>query len=93
MDENPLFFSFILRIIQDFDIMRLEGGNNMKRVLRLSIFAILIGSVLLLASCAPRSALSAYKKLAKEGYEVDLDFANKNASKYNPTIQVTGTKT
>ena len=65
----------------------------MKKVLRLSVFALLIGSILLLASCAPRSALSAYKKLAKEGYEVDFDFANKNASKYDPTIQVTGVKT
>lgn len=64
----------------------------MKKVIRLSIFAILVSSVLLLVSCAPRSAYAAYQKLAKKEYTVDMDFANKTASKYDPTITVNGTK-
>ena len=64
----------------------------MKKILRLSIFAILVSSVLLLVSCAPRSAYAAYQKLAKKEYTVDMDFASKTASKYDPTISVSGTK-
>ena len=64
----------------------------MKRVIKLSSFVIVLALFLVLTACAPKSALSAYRKLAKKDYEVSMRFGDKTDSKYDPTISVSGVK-
>ena len=60
----------------------------MKRVLRISVFACLLASFVLLCSCAPKSVLAAYKKMVKNEYSVDIEYNKRDASKYEAIVSI-----
>ena len=64
----------------------------MKRILKISCFAILLSTFVLLCSCAPKSILAAYKKMVKKEYEVSIRYNDRDASKYEATVNISASK-